>query len=68
MTKQLRGRINLDLHFAGTCLRLREGEDVHVIEATNLPQGGYFVRPVEPGPEWGFDTFSPRIGPADITL
>ena len=39
------GRMKTDLHLLGTSLRLRKGEIVSLLPATNLPQGGYFARP-----------------------
>ncbi len=39
------GRMKTDLHLLSTSLRLRKGEIVSLLPATNLPQGGYFARP-----------------------
>ena len=38
-------KMNQDAKLLGTDLILREGDLITVIEATNLPQGGYFARP-----------------------
>lgn len=39
------GRMKTDCHLLGTSLRLRKGELVELLPASNLPQGGYFARP-----------------------
>jgi len=36
-----------DLHFASTQLKLKKGEIVSVVRATNIPGKGYYVDPVD---------------------
>lgn len=42
-----------DLKLLGTSLTLKAGQKVKIEPATNLPQGGFWVRPVKPSPAWG---------------
>jgi hypothetical protein len=40
-------RMKTDLHFLSTSLKLKKGEIVEAIRATNIPGKGYYVNPVD---------------------
>jgi hypothetical protein len=40
-------RVKTDLHFISTNFRLKKGEIVEAVRATNIPGKGYYVDPVD---------------------
>jgi hypothetical protein len=50
----MQGRMKRCVEQLGTTLRLCKGDIVELIPARNLPQGGYFARPI--GGKWRDDT------------
>lgn len=42
----MQGTMKRDIHLLGTSLRLLKGQIVNLTPATNIPEGGYFARPL----------------------
>jgi hypothetical protein len=57
-------RMKTDLHFASTQLKLKKGEIVSAVKATNIPGEGYYVDPVDD--RWAGAKM--LVGPGDIKL